>query len=107
MGINNPNIEEDEILTIPPATSSGTYYILFVADSENLIDEGTLENNNVECIQITVNGTSTPSLTEFMNTGGTSSNTIFTEAYGVGFLVQVIPHITDEIKHRVQPLRLA
>ena len=60
LGINNPNIEEDEILTIPPATSSGTYYILFVADSENLIDEGTLENNNVECIQITVNGTSTP-----------------------------------------------
>ncbi|QRM89330.1 T9SS type A sorting domain-containing protein [Lacinutrix sp. WUR7] len=60
LGINNPNIDEDNILTIPPATPSGTYYILFVADSENLINEGSLENNNVACVEITINGTSTP-----------------------------------------------
>jgi subtilase family serine protease len=60
LGINNPNIDEDSVLTIPLATPSGTYYILFVADGENLIDEGVLENNNVACVEITVNGTSTP-----------------------------------------------
>lgn len=60
LGINNPNVEEDETLTIPASTPSGVYYILFIADSDNEVEEGTLENNNVECIQITVNGSITP-----------------------------------------------
>ncbi|MFD2916824.1 CARDB domain-containing protein [Psychroserpens luteus] len=60
LGINNPNIEEDETLIIPETTSSGTYYILFVADSNNDIDEGVLENNNSECIEINVISSSIP-----------------------------------------------
>jgi hypothetical protein len=59
IGNDDPIKSEDQTLTIPIATPSGTYYILFVADNENEVAEGVLENNNVVCIQITVNNTNT------------------------------------------------
>lgn len=60
IGINNPVQDEDDTLTIPIGTQTGTYYILFVADNEYDIDEGNFEDNNVECVEITVNNSNTP-----------------------------------------------
>ncbi len=54
IGNDDPIKFEDQILTIPPATPTGTYYILFVADMNNEVNEGALENNNVVCIEISV-----------------------------------------------------
>jgi len=44
---------EDADITIPD-NPPGTYYILFVADHLEEIDEGAFENNNVTCIAITI-----------------------------------------------------
>lgn len=44
---------ESATLTIPSGTSPGTYYILFVADYQNEVEESN-ENNNVSYQQITV-----------------------------------------------------
>ncbi|MDX2361377.1 MAG: CARDB domain-containing protein [Crocinitomicaceae bacterium] len=54
IGSDAPFEDEDAVLTIPIGTSSGVYYILFVADNDDELAESN-ENNNVECIQITVN----------------------------------------------------
>jgi len=54
IGNDDPIKFEDQTLTIPPATPTGTYYILFVADMNNEVNEGALENNNVVCIEISV-----------------------------------------------------
>jgi archaellin len=48
---------ESHSFEIPNGTSPGTYYILFQADATDVINEDN-ENNNVECIEITVTGTS-------------------------------------------------
>jgi subtilase family serine protease len=53
LGVDDQPIDEDEVLTIPLNTTVGTYYILFVADADDELDE-TNENNNIECVQITV-----------------------------------------------------
>ena len=50
---NNTTETETASLTIPSGTTPGTYYILFVADYTNVVDEIN-EDNNTECIQITV-----------------------------------------------------
>jgi subtilase family serine protease len=42
-------------IIIPPGTTTGTYYILFVADKDNVADESD-ETNNVESWSIAVNG---------------------------------------------------
>ncbi|MFV0573273.1 MAG: CARDB domain-containing protein [Xanthomarina gelatinilytica] len=60
LGSDDPIHEEDQTLTIPLGTLSGTYFILFVADMDNEIVEGVLENNNVECVEITVTNTNSP-----------------------------------------------
>lgn len=44
---------ETQTLTIPSGYPNGTYYILFVADHNNIVDEGVYENNNVSFIPIT------------------------------------------------------
>lgn len=60
IGIDKPVQDEDDTLTIPQGTLTGTYYILFVADNEYDIDEGNFEDNNVECIEIIVTNNTTP-----------------------------------------------
>jgi len=60
IGSDNPNVDEDDTLTIPDGTPSGIYYILFVADSDNEVTEGALENNNVECVEISVTNPNSP-----------------------------------------------
>ncbi|MCT4580309.1 MAG: T9SS type A sorting domain-containing protein [Flavobacteriales bacterium] len=51
--LNSSN--ETESLVIPINTESGTYYILFVADDNNAINESN-ENNNIECVMLVVDG---------------------------------------------------
>ena len=48
---------ESASLNIPSNIASGTWYILFITDYQNQINESN-ENNNVEWIRITVNGNS-------------------------------------------------
>ncbi len=56
-GIGSDDLYDGEsaTLTIPSGTSSGTYYILFVADYTNLVSEDN-ESNNVSYVKITVSG---------------------------------------------------
>jgi hypothetical protein len=60
LGSDDPIHDEDQTLTIPLGTPSGNYFILFVADLENEVEEGVLENNNVECVEITVTNNNSP-----------------------------------------------
>lgn len=53
LGSDDPANDENEVLTIPSNTPSGTYYILFVADADDELNESN-ENNNIECVQIMV-----------------------------------------------------
>ncbi len=55
IGSDNTSSNETESLVIPINTESGTYYILFVADDNNAINESD-ENNNIECIMLVVDG---------------------------------------------------
>jgi len=57
--INSTNTSEveNQTLTIPIGTNTGTYYLLFVADATNVISENN-ENNNIACAQITVTSSS-------------------------------------------------
>jgi N-acetylmuramoyl-L-alanine amidase len=55
LGSDDPTNDENQDLTIPANTASGTYYILFFADADDELNESN-ENNNIECIQITVSG---------------------------------------------------
>jgi hypothetical protein len=50
---STPTETENESLTIPSETKSGTYYILFVGDATNVVKESN-ENNGVESMKITV-----------------------------------------------------
>jgi len=75
LGSDDPANDEDRTGTIPTDTSPGTYYVLFVADSENELAE-TNENNNIEYIQIQVTcapTTYTVSVTASPSNGGTAS----------------------------------
>ena len=75
LGSDDPANDEDRTGTIPTDTSPGTYYVLFVADSENELAE-TNENNNIEYIQIQVTcapTTYTVSVTASPSNGGTTS----------------------------------
>lgn len=54
LGSDDPTNSESEALTIPAGTSPGTYYVLFVADYNNELSEGSGEGNNVQCVQLTV-----------------------------------------------------
>lgn len=54
LGSDDPVNSESSTLTIPGGTSSGTYYILFVADADNELTTED-ENNNVACEQISIN----------------------------------------------------
>ncbi len=56
IGSDDPYDPEDEIVTIPGNTSAGLYYILFVADYLDEIDEGSSEDNNVEYKAINIQG---------------------------------------------------
>lgn len=53
LGSDDPANEESEHVVIPPYTTPGTYYILFVADYDERFDESN-ENNNVVYARITV-----------------------------------------------------
>ena len=53
LGSDDPTNDETQDLTIPANTPSGSYYILFVADSDDELNESN-ENNNIECMQITI-----------------------------------------------------
>jgi hypothetical protein len=53
LGSDDPTNEENETLTIPSTTNSGTYFIIFAADNENELNESN-ENNNTACVQITI-----------------------------------------------------
>ncbi|MCT4580311.1 MAG: N-acetylmuramoyl-L-alanine amidase [Flavobacteriales bacterium] len=55
IGSDNTSSNETESLVIPINTESGTYYILFVADDNNAINESN-ENNNIECVMLVVDG---------------------------------------------------
>jgi|GEM_PF-1690835 len=75
LGSDDPANDEDRTGTIPTDTSPGTYYVLFVADSENELAEIN-ENNNIEYIQIQVTcapTTYTVSVTASPSNGGTAS----------------------------------
>lgn len=52
---DDPDDDESAVLTIPSGTPSGTYFILFYADSDEELSEND-ENNNIRCIQLTVSG---------------------------------------------------
>ena len=75
LGSDDPTINETQELTIPVSTSSGTYYILFVADADGELNESN-ENNNIECIQITVNNVSNGSEDIFLTNVSVSSTTV-------------------------------
>lgn len=49
----NTHEKETDTLTIPAETTPGTYYILFVGDATNVINESN-EDNNTACVQINV-----------------------------------------------------
>ncbi len=53
LGSDDPSNDENATVLIPSNISSGTYYILFVADAEDELSE-TNENNNIEYIQIQI-----------------------------------------------------
>lgn len=53
IGSDNTTSVESSIVTIPNATSAGSYYILFVADANNDISESD-ENDNITCVSITI-----------------------------------------------------
>lgn len=55
IGSNDTQDFESAILTIPANTTGGNYYIMFKADADNELNESN-ENNNVECVSITVSG---------------------------------------------------
>ena len=64
LGSDDPTNEENETLTIPSTTNSGTYFIIFAADNENELNESN-ENNNTACVQIII-----------YNTGGSEDITV-------------------------------
>ncbi|MFT5250427.1 MAG: hypothetical protein ACI93P_002169, partial [bacterium] len=66
---------ESETLTIPSGTNAGTYYILFVADATNVVNESN-ENNNTACVQITVTGIDGSEDITLSNEAITSSTTV-------------------------------
>jgi len=73
LGSDDTSHDENDTGVIPTDTSPETYYVLFVADSENELAE-TNENNNIEYIQIQVTcapTTYTVSVTANPNNGGT------------------------------------
>ena len=75
LGSDDTSHDENDTGVIPTDTSPGTYYVLFVADSENELAE-TNENNNIEYIQIQVTcapTTYTVSVTASPSNGGTTS----------------------------------
>ena len=51
---------ESELLTIPPDSEQGLYYLLFFADATNIVDESD-ESNNVGFFRINVIDMNTPS----------------------------------------------
>ena len=53
INVNNSSEKETLTLTIPENTTKGIYYILFVADATNAVDER-IENNNYVCLKIYV-----------------------------------------------------
>lgn len=55
IGSDASSSNETESLVIPINTESGTYYILFVADDNDAINESN-ENNNIECVMLVVDG---------------------------------------------------
>ena len=75
LGSDDPTNDEDQDLTIPANTPSGTYYILFVADADDELNESN-ENNNLECVQITVNGNSGGSEDIFLTNVSVSPTTV-------------------------------
>lgn len=81
IGSDDPSESESATLTIPLATATGTYYILFVGDADGEVIEND-ETNNIVCIQINVTGCSVQLATNTMNhpasNGSGSINTIGT-----------------------------
>ena len=75
LGSDDPTNDENQDLTIPANTPSGTYYILFVADADDELNENN-ENNNIECVQITVNGNSGGSEDIFLTNVSVSPTTV-------------------------------
>ena len=53
LGSDDPTNAESDLLTIPTNTTPGQYYILFVGDADDELQESN-EDNNVECVPITV-----------------------------------------------------
>ncbi|MEZ5106983.1 MAG: thiol protease/hemagglutinin PrtT [Draconibacterium sp.] len=66
---------ESATLTIPGETASGTYYIIFFADATNVVDESN-EDNNIVCLEITVNNTEIPEDVFLSNVAISSKDTI-------------------------------
>ena len=75
LGSDDPTNDETQDLTIPANTPSGSYYILFVADSDDELNESN-ENNNIECMQITIDGNSEGSEDIFLTNVSISSATV-------------------------------
>ncbi|MBK6342010.1 MAG: hypothetical protein IPF41_05325 [Flavobacteriales bacterium] len=53
--------QENFALDIPLGTPAGTYYIVIVADANDEVEEGSGENNNTECVPVTI-GCTTPAV---------------------------------------------
>lgn len=62
-------------LIIPGETPAGTYYLIFFADANNVVDESN-EGNNIVCLEITVNNTAIPEDVFVSNAVITSPDTI-------------------------------
>ena len=72
---NDASDEESQVLTIPNGTAAGDYYILFVGDATNVIDESD-ESNNTACANITVTNGATQDI--YLSAENITSSSIVT-----------------------------
>ena len=62
LSMSGGTIHSAPVLTIPPTTSPGNYYLVFMADPRNVVAE-TNENNNSRALALRVTGTATATAT--------------------------------------------
>lgn len=87
----DPSDEESQVLTIPAATTPGAYYILFVGDATQVIDEFD-ESNNTACAQITV--TNGVSQDIYLSDASITSSTLVTP--GENVMAEVTQHYSGD-----------